>query len=277
MKEKEEVPYNKWVPKQAGSEEEAGYGPVLQEFCGENRFISVVNILEFYIDGTCELEIQPRDAIQTQVRMEWTMAEFFDNGGTTSFIDRLCGSLGIHASTVKVVGVAPGSVQVDYEITPTADEPMSLEQISARQTEQFATGQVDLGAPVLDVVGGGESIVADGVAVVVGFPSVVLVPTATNAGSQIYLEWIEPFLWEAAQVAAIDVPAEIAIEFLGSGLIWLWNELAQEVYAMAEQDLIQGKVDAHVPNVAPEEVEPPVIEDDGNVGDISGEDFGTDL
>jgi len=54
------------------------------------------------------------------------MKEFFAAGGTTSFIDRLCGSLGIHASTVKVVGVAPGSLAVDYEITPSADEPMSL-------------------------------------------------------------------------------------------------------------------------------------------------------
>lgn len=67
--------------------------------------------------------------------MEWTMDEFFDNGGTTSFIDRLCASLGIHASTVKVVGVSSGSVVVDYEITPSADEPLSMAQIQARQTE----------------------------------------------------------------------------------------------------------------------------------------------
>lgn len=58
--------------------------------------------------------------------MEWTMDEFFSNGGTTTFVDRLCASLGIHASTVKVVGVAPGSVVVDYEITPSEDEPMSI-------------------------------------------------------------------------------------------------------------------------------------------------------
>lgn len=55
------------------------------------------------------------------------MAEFFADGGTTTFIDRLCGSLGIHASTVKVVGVAEGSLLINYEITPSADEPMSLE------------------------------------------------------------------------------------------------------------------------------------------------------
>jgi len=64
--------------------------------------------------------------------MEWTMDEFFASGGTTSFVDRLCASLGIHASTVKVIGAKPGSVIVDYEITPSADEPLSIEQISAR-------------------------------------------------------------------------------------------------------------------------------------------------
>jgi len=67
--------------------------------------------------------------------MEWTMDEFFANGGTTTFVDRLCASLGIHASSVKVVGAAPGSVVVNYEILPSADEPMSLEQIRDRQRE----------------------------------------------------------------------------------------------------------------------------------------------
>jgi hypothetical protein len=82
--------------------------------------------LEFYVNGECELEIAPRDAIMTEVRMEWTMNEFFDNGGTTTFIDRLCASLGIHASTVKVVGVFEGSLTVNYEITPQEDEPLSI-------------------------------------------------------------------------------------------------------------------------------------------------------
>jgi len=66
--------------------------------CGENRYIGVKNILEFYITGRCTLEIKPRDAIQSMVRMEWTMAEFFSGGGTTTFADRVSGALGIHAS-----------------------------------------------------------------------------------------------------------------------------------------------------------------------------------
>lgn len=147
----EEVPYNEWV-KDLEDPTNSNYGPILQTKCGENRYIGVKNIFEFYIDGHCDIEIIPRDAIQTQVRMEWTMDEFFASGGTTAFVDRLCASLGIHASTVKVVGPPrAGSVIVDYEITPSADEPLSIEQISARQTQQFATGAVDLGAPILDV------------------------------------------------------------------------------------------------------------------------------
>jgi hypothetical protein len=81
------------------------YGPVQGEFCGENRYIGVKNIFEFYLTTNCELKIQPRDAIQTLVRMEWTMDAFFANGGTTSFMDRVAGSLGIHASTIKIVSV----------------------------------------------------------------------------------------------------------------------------------------------------------------------------
>lgn len=56
------IPYNKWL-KKSDTVAEAGYGPILQEFCGENRYIGVKNILEFYINGECELEIEPRDAI----------------------------------------------------------------------------------------------------------------------------------------------------------------------------------------------------------------------
>jgi len=51
------------------------------------------------------LQVVPRDAIQTMVRMEWTLDEFFNNGGTTKMVDRITASLGIHASEVKIVSV----------------------------------------------------------------------------------------------------------------------------------------------------------------------------
>jgi len=69
MLDGEEVPYNAWKK----GDKPAGYGEILQEKCGENRFVGTKNVLEFFINGECELQIQPRDAIQTKVRMEWTM------------------------------------------------------------------------------------------------------------------------------------------------------------------------------------------------------------
>jgi len=58
--------------------------------------------------------------------MEWTMDAFFSNGGTTSFMDRVAGSLGIHASTVKIVSVYEGSLVVNYEVTSPSNDPVAL-------------------------------------------------------------------------------------------------------------------------------------------------------
>lgn len=80
--------------------------------------------------------------------MEWTMAEFFAEGGTTTFVDRLTASLGIHASQVKIVSVYEGSLVVNYEIEP--EEGQTLEELETTQNEAFASGAVDLGAPVLE-------------------------------------------------------------------------------------------------------------------------------
>ena len=48
--------------------------------------------------------------------MEWTFENFFKAGGTTTFMDRIAGSLGIHASTIKIVSVYEGSLVVNYAI-----------------------------------------------------------------------------------------------------------------------------------------------------------------
>jgi len=66
--------------------------------CGENRYKGVDNYLEFIITPYCLIEVKPVDAILSNVRMQWTMDEFYAAGGVTSFVDRVAGSLGIHAS-----------------------------------------------------------------------------------------------------------------------------------------------------------------------------------
>lgn len=57
------------------------------------------------------------------------MDAFFSNGGTTSFMDRIAGSLGIHASTIKIVSVYEGSLVVNYNIQDTNNDPVALAQI----------------------------------------------------------------------------------------------------------------------------------------------------
>jgi hypothetical protein len=109
----------------------------------------VVNILEFYITAGCTLEVAPRNAIQTKVRMEWTLEEFFADGGTTTFMDRVAGALGIHASTIKIVSVYEGSTVLDYAVEN--DDPAELAALAANQAQAFIDGTMDLGSPVTDV------------------------------------------------------------------------------------------------------------------------------
>jgi len=58
--------------------------------------------------------------------MEWSLNEFFSNGGTTTFADRVAGSLGIHASDIKVVSVYEGSLVVNYDVTVPAGSTTTI-------------------------------------------------------------------------------------------------------------------------------------------------------
>lgn len=166
------IPFNQW------DKSINQYGAISEkQECGENRYIGVKNILEFAISGGCELEIRPRNAIQSMVRMEWTMEEFYATGGTTTFLDRLAGSLGIHASTIKIVSVYQGSLVINYEITTPDDDQSTLNAIQADMEDKFATNKIDLGAPILDVKAGENSIVKDGIVSKEGYTPIVITKT----------------------------------------------------------------------------------------------------
>ena len=170
----------KYVEMTQWDDEEKNYGKITRSFCGENRYLGVKNILEFYITPDCSLIIEPRNAIQSKVRMEWTLEEFYKDGGTTAFVDRLAASLGIHASTIKVVGVYEGSLIVDYNIFTDSDSVTQLEQIKATQTEQIVTGVLNIGAPILDMSSNDEAVVSDGVVSAPGYDPIVITQTVSN-------------------------------------------------------------------------------------------------
>lgn len=49
LKNKEEIPYNAW------DDATRAFGEVKGTKCGENRYVGVKNLLEFYITSQCEL------------------------------------------------------------------------------------------------------------------------------------------------------------------------------------------------------------------------------
>lgn len=169
------VRHNRWI------ERAKGYEPVKQRRCGEHRWIGVQHILEFYLAKGCELEIVPRRVVACNVRMKWSFAEFFAAGGTTTFVDRLAGSLGIHASDIKIVSVYEGSVVVDYELGEPENALTTLDEVQATLVELSATNKIDFGAPVLDSSVASATVVADGVVALEGYAPIIISSPTSDA------------------------------------------------------------------------------------------------
>jgi len=95
--------------------------------------------------------------------LNWTLDEFYADGGTTTFTDRVAASLGIPSWRIKTVAVYEGSVIVDFFILPDVDIPNPLDELKEIGTllkEKLIDVKDNwLGAPILDVDSDGESII----------------------------------------------------------------------------------------------------------------------
>jgi len=90
--------------------------PVEGSQCGQNAYFPRANYLDFWITPGCVVELRFRDSISSSVRVDWTLDEFFADGGTSAFIDRLASVLGIDASRIRVLQVYEGSVIILSEV-----------------------------------------------------------------------------------------------------------------------------------------------------------------
>lgn len=156
--------------------------------CGENRFVGVQNFLEFYITPGCQIRVEPLDQIKTSVRLSWTLDEFYAEGGTTTFTDRVAAALGIPVYRIKTVAVYEGSVIVDFFILPdeNAEDPEAeLASVGETFIEAIQTKSGDwLGAPILDVVSGD-------VIVVESKSEPIVTPNDGNSGTSTLIEdWL---------------------------------------------------------------------------------------
>ena len=62
------------------------------------------------------------------IRLEFTMDEFFADGGIVTFADRMAGVLGIHAADIKVVSVYEGSTIIEFQVLQR-DEELDEEEL----------------------------------------------------------------------------------------------------------------------------------------------------
>lgn len=79
------------------------WGKPTGKYCGENRYLGVFNILQFWLEPGCTLYVYPRDAIMLAIRLEWTVKSFFSEKSIGRFTDRMSAVLGIHKADLKVV------------------------------------------------------------------------------------------------------------------------------------------------------------------------------
>jgi len=91
--------------------------------CGENRYEGVKNRLQFWITPGCTLFIQDRDAVMLAIRLEFTMGEFFEEGGIGTFTNRMAAALGIQAADLKVVQAFEGSTAIEFQVFDQTTDP----------------------------------------------------------------------------------------------------------------------------------------------------------
>jgi len=102
-----------------------------------------------------------------------------------------------------------------------------------------------------------------------------------------YVNLIEPWLWESASILAVDVPSMLLYEGFWVGLQFLWNGLAGEVNDLArsiEKDQAnakqQEKIDSHEVNRVPQDDVPSPSGPsnfDGNTQGVSDEGSSADM
>ena len=80
--------------------------------------------------------IMPRDAIMLGIRMEFTLDEFFAEGGVVSFMDKMAAVLGIHRADIKVVSVYEGSTIVEFQVLQRDEEIDGEELLDLKKIDQ---------------------------------------------------------------------------------------------------------------------------------------------
>ena len=115
--------------------------------------------------------------------MSWTLEEFYADGGTTTFTDRVAATLGVDAWRVRTVAVYEGSVVIEFFVLadPSAeDSKLELKQVEYRLGDALTNGPAGwLGAPIIGVVSGGRTIIDE-----------IIIPDGSTGSQTLIADWL---------------------------------------------------------------------------------------
>ena len=131
--------------------------------CGAHiYFPSNSTIIWVVPTNNCEVKIKKLKTINIAMRLDVDVADFYNDIGTSSFIDKIAALLGIHTSQLKIVGIRKGSTIIDFVIKTLEDsdggqsgssvgDNQELNRIREDLIMKVQNGELDVGAPLLNL------------------------------------------------------------------------------------------------------------------------------
>lgn len=179
----------------------------------------------------CQVRLSVTNNIQVTARIQTTVQEFFNNGGVTKFVDRMCAFLNITTDRLKVVGVFSGSAVVDYYIVENSLIQADTNNASnTNTTVDPSKSQAELTALSKQIADGAASNMhLDGLGAVISASTVVNI---VNADGTPYVppEVVMPDqIKSTAILLAIIFSSLIGAALLAIGLFFLIRKLKNGV------------------------------------------------
>jgi hypothetical protein len=141
------------IPPNPYNQTTKSYNPIAKTQCGENRYTKLTYVYEFYLTYGCEVKLEGVNFLEGMVRLQWSIDDFFADGGHDTFVDRLSSALGIPQNNIRIVDTREGSVILEWYAhsskTLDTDQVNELEYWGSLAQALYSQGHLDLGSPIL--------------------------------------------------------------------------------------------------------------------------------
>lgn len=108
--------------------------------CGQNFYNSTEMSLSFVLTAKCTIRYRLQNAVKVKMHLNTNFDEFKNNKGKENFTQSMSECLQVSKDRVLITDMRPGSVHIDFFLTP---EDNSSDQISEDPTAQTAEPTVN--------------------------------------------------------------------------------------------------------------------------------------